>query len=164
MKENNFKLDTKNPAKKHFLKRIGALFSLSICLTGICGISGLAGLIYQLFPGNNAGFFTVSVAWKLLYTCIMLLTFVALIKMAIDEKPFSSTLVWTIRLSGFLFLIASFGIPRLHGYQSSGFEILSSGSFVLIDGSILIPGLLLVILASVIRAGFDMQKEMDEIL
>ena len=50
------------------------------------------------------------------------------------------------------------------GYQSSGYEFLSRGSFVLIDAAIFIPGLLFVILGNIIMEGFSMQKEMDEIL
>ena len=65
---------------------------------------------------------------------------------------------------GILLLTASFVIPRLEGDQSSGYEFLSRGSFVLIDAAIFIPGLLFVILGNIIMEGFSMQKEMDEIL
>ena len=65
---------------------------------------------------------------------------------------------------GILLLTASFVIPRLEGYQSSGYEFLSRGSFVLIDAAIFIPGLLFVILGNIIMEGFSMQKEMDEIM
>ena len=63
-----------------------------------------------------------------------------------------------------MFVAASIVIPRLGGYQSSGFEICSYGSFVLIDGMFLLPGLLLIVLGRIIMAGFVMQKELDEIL
>ena len=80
------------------------------------------------------------------------------------SKPFSGTLTWCIRIIGALFVLASLVIPRLDGYQPSDFRILSSGDFVLIDGSILIFGLLLIILGNIVMAGFSMQKEMNEIL
>lgn len=38
------------------------------------------------------------------------------------------------------------------------------GDFVLIDGKMLVPGILLIVLGNLVMAGFDMQKEMDEIL
>lgn len=61
-------------------------------------------------------------------------------------------------------MTAALLLPRLQGYESSGFEILHFGDVTLIDGFILLPGLLLLILSSLIESGFTMQKEMDEIL
>ena len=39
-----------------------------------------------------------------------------------------------------------------------------SGSVTLIDGSILMIGVLLLIFAGIIKEGFSMQKELDEVL
>ena len=163
MKENIFRTDSTQSEKKEFLKRIGAVFSLSIILTGIAGIAGAVSLIGTAVDGVDQ-LCSAKAAWQILYTAVILLVFVSLIKIAIDEKPFSQTLTWTIRLIGIFFIAASVVIPRLSGYQSSGFEFFSSGSFVLIDLGVLLPGFLFVILANIIKAGFDMQREMDEIL
>lgn len=59
---------------------------------------------------------------------------------------------------------SSFILPRLSGYRDSGFEIMHSGSVTLIDGSILMIGVLLLIFAGIIKEGFSMQKELDEVL
>lgn len=102
--------------------------------------------------------------WRTFIEVITLIIFFSLIMLIINKRPFSKNLTWSIRIIGILFAIAAFVIPRLQGYESSGIEIFASGSFVLIDGAILIPGLLLIILGNIIMAGFDMQKEIDEIL
>lgn len=65
---------------------------------------------------------------------------------------------------GVLLMAAAFLLPRLEGYRPSGFDIISSGDFVLIDGIEFLPGMLLIILSSMIKAGFAMQREIDEIL
>ena len=57
-----------------------------------------------------------------------------------------------------------FFFPRLSGYRDSGFEIMHFGSVTLIDGSILMIGVLLLIFAGIIKEGFSMQKELDEVL
>ena len=90
-----------------------------------------------------------------------------LIRIALDlgeGKVFSRTLTICVWLIGAVITAASMGIPRLPDYQSSGFEILSHGNFVLIDGAILIPGILLAILGSLIQEGFKLQKDEEEIL
>ena len=87
-----------------------------------------------------------------------------LVKILVDEKPFSKTLTWCIRIMGVMFMASAVIFPRLSGFQSSGFDIFASGDFVLIDGKMLVPGILLIVLGNLVMAGFDMQKEMDEIL
>jgi predicted transporter len=164
MKENDFTTDITAVGKKNFLHRIGACFMAAICLTGLRSIAGILGIIAGIRENvwNEVGM--ASFVWKIFLTVIIVLLFCSLVKMAIDEKPFSGTLTWCIRIIGALFVLASLVIPRLDGYQPSDFRILSSGDFVLIDGSILIFGLLLIILGNIVMAGFSMQKEMNEIL
>ena len=73
-------------------------------------------------------------------------------------RMFSGTLARCVLLLGVIYTAASVWIPRLSGYHSSGYEILSSDAFVLIDGTILLPGLLLLVLGSLIREGARMLK------
>lgn len=164
MDRNDFRTDISGYQKKDFLKQIGGIFMAAVCLTGLCSIAGIWSIVrgIQQSVWNEIG--AASFTWNAFRTVIMILIFGSLVKIAVDEKPFSKTLTWSIRIIGLLFVIASFTIPRLEGYQSSGFEIFSSGSFVLIDGAILIIGLLLIILGNIVMAGFSIQKEMDEIL
>ena len=70
-----------------------------------------------------------------------------------------------MNLIAVLTLLASFLFPRIPGYVSSGFEILRlSADFILLDGKIFLTGLFLLILSRLIGTGFEMQKEMEEIL
>ena len=41
---------------------------------------------------------------------------------------------------------------------------MQNGSFTLIDGNILTQGILLLIFAGIIKEGFSMQNELDEVL
>lgn len=101
------------------------------------------------------------------FALILIISLVGLIRIASglgEGKVFSRTLTVCVWLIGAVITAASVGIPRLPDYQSSGFEILSHGNFVLIDGTILVPGILLVILGSLIQEGFKLQKDEEEIL
>lgn len=164
MKENDFNLDTTVREKQVFLKKIRIVFTAALFLTGVLSFLGL---MMSAWGIKNRIWLQMGLAdfvWNMVLTAVMILVFVSLVKIAADEQPFSRTLTWSIRMIGILLLTASFVIPRLEGYQSSGYEFLSRGSFVLIDAAIFIPGLLFVILGNIIMEGFSMQKEMDEIL
>ena len=69
-----------------------------------------------------------------------------------------------VQMIGWLFLASSVLFPRLPGYHSSGIEIFSYGSFVLIDGINLTLGILIIIFGCLIHEGLRMQKDLDEVL
>lgn len=121
----------------------------------MCG--GIAGRVWLEIGGAEF-------AWRALIYLVLICCFVSLCRIAYDERPFSRTLVRCLRVIGGLFVLGSFIIPRLSGYQSRGFEFFSFGGFVFTDGFILLPGLLTLILSRLIEAGFEMQREKDEIL
>ena len=98
-----------------------------------------------------------------LYGCIVC-CFVFLVKIEINKTIFSRLLVRCIRIIGGIVTVASVVLPRLSGYKDSGFTIMSYGSFTLIDGWILMIGVLLLIFAGIIKEGFSMQNELDEVL
>lgn len=164
MKDNDFRTDTDYVIKKKFSEKVGSLLTIAIFLTGFGSIGGMWSIISAVRDGSWNEIGVNAFAWRsLMFLCIFC-AFIALMKIAIDEKPFSKTLaicLWTI---GGLVMVASILFPRLSGYRSSGFELFSSKSFVLIDGMILVVGILFIILGSLIKAGFEMQKEMEEIL
>ena len=106
------------------------------------------------------GFTSVSAVWRemgacqfakmvVLYGCI-LCCFVFLLKIEINKTFFSKLLVRCIRIIGGIVTTASFVLPRLSGYEDSGFTIISYGSFTLIDGWTLMIGILLLIFAGII--------------
>ena len=76
----------------------------------------------------------------------------------VDEQPFSTTLTRGFSFIGILFMLVSVLIPRMGGYRSSGIELCSYGFFVLCDGVYLIPGILLIVLGRIIRAGFTCKE------
>lgn len=164
MKDNDFRTDTNYVIKKKFSEKVGFLLIIAIFLTGFASIGGIWSIISIVRDGawNELG--TNAFAWRSLMFLCMFCAFIALIKIAIDEKPFSQTLSICFWIIGGLVTVASFMFPRLSGYQSSGFELFSSKNFVLIDGMILVVGILFIILGSLIKDGFEIQKEMEEIL
>ncbi len=164
MKENDFYTNTEASGKKDFLKRIRGILVLAIVLTGFCSLVCAGGLIFEIQEASGGGGRMDIVAKVMLICAAMIILFVSLIKIAIDKNPFSRTLTLGIRIIGILFSAGAIVIPRLSGFQSSGFDIFSWGRFVFIDGAFFLPGLLMIILGRIIMAGFEMQKEMDEIL
>ena len=144
--------------------RMGIVFGFALFLTGFSSAGGLlflcrgiAGRVWLEIGGAEF-------AWRALIYLVLICCFLSLCRIAYDERPFSRTLVRCLRVIGGLFVLGSFIIPRLSGYQSSGFEFFSFGGFVFTDGFILLPGLLTLILSRLIEAGFEMQREKDEIL
>lgn len=164
METNDFETDTKVSPKREFLHRMNGVMICAIFLTGVCAIAGVLFFVKGI-PGKawlDMG--AIGFARRSLFYLVDLCALVSLLKIAIDEKPFSKTLTACIRIIAGLYIAASVLLPRLPGYQSSGFSLFWTRDFTLIDGANLLTGLLLLILSCLIQAGFAMQKEMDEIL
>lgn len=163
MENQTFTLDTQKTVKQNFLEKVKIPFNIALLLTGISSIGGVIfivrGIVEQIWKEMGTAQF---VQKGFSYLSIIFI-FISLVKMLVDEKPFSRTLSYCIRLISALYLVGAVLFPRLSGYQSSGFTILSS-SVVLIDGAILSLGLLLYIFSVLIEEGFSLQKEVDEIL
>ncbi|MDO4338876.1 MAG: DUF2975 domain-containing protein [Eubacteriales bacterium] len=164
MKDNDFRTDTNNVIKKNFSEKVGSLLMIATFLTGIGSIGGVWSMISMIKDGSWSEIGINAFAWRSLMFLCMFCAFIALVKIAIDEKPFSKTLSVCLWIIGGLIIAASIVFPRLSGYRSSGFELFSGKNFVLIDGMILVVGILFIILGSLIKDGFEMQKEMEEIL
>lgn len=164
MNTNDFQTNTDSGIRKTFSGRLKGLLAVSVFLTGFCSIGGTVFFIRAVRDGAWRDMGITPFAWKILIFLCMLCAFIALLRIAVEERPFSKTLSACVWLIGGLFTAASILFPRLPGYQSSGFELFSGKHFVLIDGTVLMAGILLLILGSLIKAGFEMQKEMDEIL
>lgn len=164
MAQNDYHMDSRKKEEKQFPPRIKVLVFCAIFLTGIFLISRACLLGLIVAKGRAGEIEMMDGAWQLLLTASMLCCFLSLIKIARDKKPFSNILAYCLWVVGVLFTVAAVIFPRLSGYQTSGFEIFSQGSFVLMDGAILLPGLLFILFGSLIKAGFQMQKEIDEIL
>ncbi len=164
MNPNDFHTDTNGTHKKFFSRKLRVLIGFSIFLTGFATVGCIARLISDINTHTWAENGIMPFAWRILLLLCVFLSFISLVKIAADKKPFSKILSVAVQMIGGLFLLASVVFPRLPDYTSSGFELLSKGTFVLIDGWILLPGLLLTILGRLINAGSKIQEEIDEII
>lgn len=164
MSKNDFTMNTAVHGKKADLKRMKYLIGFTIVLTGVFSLSGIMFMILGTIDSiwkeiGMATFIQQSVLYVSM-SCI----FISLIKMKLDNRLFSETLVKCINFIGAIFAISSFVVPRLSGYVSSGFELIAIDSFVLLDGTLLTFGLLFIILGILIKIAFETQNEMDEVL
>ena len=164
MSTSDFKTDTNLYNKKAYLRKIKSILGFSLSLTGMVSASGiifiLFGVKHELW--NDIG--VASFAYQILKYASVTSVFIALLKIVFGDNPFSQTLVICIKSIGIMFTLASFGMPRLPEYTSTGFELFAWNDFVLLDGGLLTIGLLFIILSTLIKIAFEMQKEMDEIL
>lgn len=155
----------KNQQEEVFQGKFGALLSFSIFFTGIIslmgiayGVMGIRGKIWET-PDKMTNYWN-----NLLFFLIIICCFVMLIKMAIDEKPFSSALSKGIHLIGILLLGAAFLFPHLDGFQSSGFQLLAIGEKYYIEGRYFMEGLLFLLFARILKYGLEYQKEIETLL
>lgn len=97
---------------------------------------------------------------------VYLTAFVILLVMNVSERPFSRTLVRGVTVIGLFYVLFAVLLPRLpdYVYKGAGIGILVLQGRPLLDGAYLLPGLLFFLLGAILRAGFTMQRELDEIL
>lgn len=140
------------------------VLGISIGLTGILSMVGLGfisfGISERVWQTEGVTFFCN----QILFYLSILVCFTALISIAVVKRPFSRILTGCIMTIGVLFVTASIVFPRFTGYKNSGFQILSRGSFTLIDGFFLLIGLLIILFAKLLRYGFQYQNNSDMIL
>lgn len=144
-----------------FSRSFKLVLAISIFLTGIMSFAGIsylvAGISSKMWLEDGINAFL----YQSLMCISILLCFIALINIAIVKKPFSKILVWCTMAIGSIFTLAAFIFPRFEGYKCSGFRIISTGKFTLIDGSLLMLGLLGLLFSKVIQYGFAYQIEAD---
>ena len=164
MEDNIYKTNVEMKPKRSFSRGFRFLLRLGIFLTGCMSLSAVCfvgwGISDRIWQEIGACQFARMVV---LYGCIVC-CFVFLVKIEINKTIFSRLLVRCIRIIGGIVTVASVVLPRLSGYKDSGFTIMSYESFTLIDGWILMIGVLLLIFAGIIKEGFSMQNELDEVL
>lgn len=164
MKENDFAVDTRPARKQSFAQKNEILIGLGIFLT----LPYAAWGIYNPFALLHGGPLSKTIlpfAYAELYEVVMLIVFTTMCRLLMNKRPFSKSLVNAMQWIGGLFTAAAVLIPRLPGYTSRGYDILAlSEDFILIDGQLFVAGMLFLILARLVKEGFEMQREMDEIL
>lgn len=162
--QNDFLTNTQKSERTLFSRRARIILDLSIVSTGLYSIAGILGLIRGILERRWEAIGITAFAWKQLYLLIILCSFLSLLKIALDERPFSRILCRCLWLIGGIFAAASVVFPRFPDYRSSGFELFSHDSFVLVDGMFLMTGFLFVVLGCLISAGVRMQAELDATL
>lgn len=144
--------------------RFGALLSGALFLTGFCALGGLITLIYYAVEGAY-GLTAVQVGARVLRELCLIVSLAGLVSIALHEgRPFTRVLVRCVGLIGGMIAVSSAVFPRLSGYAPSGISIFSSGDFVLIDGAQLLAGLLLLVLAGLLKEGTHLQRELDDVI
>lgn len=144
-----------------FSKSFKFILSLSIFLTGIVTFAGIAfvisGFLSQVWVKESMNYYLLN---SLIIICITI-CFAALIGIAVMKKPFSKILIYCIMTIGIIFVLASLTFSHIPGYKTSGFTILSDGSFTLFDGTLLMFGVLGILFAKIMHYGFLFQKNSD---
>ena len=99
-----------------------------------------------------------SIASQELYFLVMTIAGISVLKMMLSDKTFSKALVQCTRLEGYLIAVASVIFPLLPGYQASG------STFFFCDFVLLLRGVLLIIMAELLKEAVAMLKELSEVL
>ncbi len=149
--------------KKEFMKRIALPFGAALFLTGFYSIAGVISLFRPDIPYGAGSAFWIKAAPRLVFLASMLCAFAALIKAALDSRPFSRTLTVCMKIISVLYLALSFGLPRIPGY-STDFQVFGGTKGTLFDGIYLMVGVLLWLLAAVLQVGFEQQDDLDHTL
>ena len=152
--------------KKEFIRRIRFPFGIALLLTGFFSVMGTISVIRAFlrgFPNGGGSAFWIAATPRLVFLASMLCAFAALIKAALDSRPFSKTLAVCMKIISVLYLALSFGLPRISGYNAD-FQIFGNSKVTLLDGTYLMVGVLLWLLAAVLRVGFEQQNDLDHTL
>ena len=140
------------------------------------GFKILLGLGIFLSGINSVFFFYFIVHWRqevtnitepfeftkklnnLLFYSIILLCFIMLVSIAISKRPFNSALYRLGVAIGVL--VTAFIFPRFKGYKAA-FKIFSVKGHFLANGDYLIIGLLILVMALLMRYGYKYQSNSD---
>lgn len=158
MEKGIFKLDTKKSIKKNFLERIKIPFYGALLLTGIFSAMGIMMVISALISHKWKVMGVAQFVQIMFSYLIIICIFISLIKILIDEKPFSKTLCSCMRIISLLYIGAAILFQFLPGYESSG------NTIFFVEAEMLLKCLLIYVFSILIEEGFKMQKELDEIL
>lgn len=164
MRENIFTTNTEPRKKSAFSRGFKFSLGLGIFLTGVMSLPGMVCVIWGITEQiwKEMGVFRF-VQNAMLYICI-LCCFICMITISKSKRMYSKAVVVCVRIIGWLITVSAFLLPRLPDYKSSGFEIVQYHTFTLIDGGKLMLGIIFLVFARIIKEGFSMQKELDEVL
>ena len=96
----------------------------------------------------------------MLFWTIIFLCFIMLVSIAISKRPFNRALYRLGITIGIIITVSAFLFPRIEGYDAN-FQILSNGRHFVADGFYLIIGLLILVMALLMRYGYKYQSNSD---
>ena len=96
----------------------------------------------------------------MLFWTIIFLCFIMLVSIAISKRPFNRALYRLGTTIGIIITVSAFLFPRIEGYDAN-FQILSNGRHFVADGFYLIIGLLILVMALLMRYGYKYQSNCD---
>lgn len=96
----------------------------------------------------------------MLFWTIIFLCFIMLVSIAISKRPFNRALYKLGTIIGIIITISAFLFPRIEGYDAN-LQILSNGKHFVADGFYLIIGLLILVMALLMRYGYKYQSNSD---
>lgn len=164
MSENVFTTNTEPRKKSAFSRGFKFSLGLGVFLTGFVSLPGMVYVIWGIAEQKWKEMGVSGFAQQtMMYICI-LCCFICMVAISKSKRMYSRSVVLCVRTIGWLITVSAFLLPRLPDYKSSGFEIVQYHAFTLIDGGKLMVGIIFLVFARIIKEGFSMQKELDEIL
>ena len=136
---------------------------LCLIFTGLCAIQAVVNItqwtLWQAWNIMGAAKFLYHLTWNV----AILIFFFTILFLYWSHKPFNRVLAKGIYIIGLLFILVSFIVARISpaGFIPSGIFFMRWHDFVLADGSYLILGVICILIASIFRAGYRLQNEVD---
>lgn len=96
----------------------------------------------------------------MLFWTIIFLCFIMLVSIAISKRPFNRALYRLGITIGIIITVSAFLFPRIEGYDAN-IRILSNEKHFVADGFYLIIGLLILVMALLMRYGYKYQSNSD---
>lgn len=96
----------------------------------------------------------------MLFWTIIFLCFIMLVSIAISKRPFNRALYRLGTTIGIIITVSAFLFPRIEGYDAN-IRILSYEKHFVADGFYLIIGLLILVMALLMRYGYKYQSNSD---
>lgn len=142
--------------------------TILICLvfTGLCAIQSVVNItqwtLWQAWNIIGAHNYLYNMTWNI----AILIFFFTILFLYWSHKPFHRILAKGMYSIGLLFILVSFIVARISpvGDIPSGIFFMKYNDFVLADGCYLILGIICILIATIFKAGYRLQDEVDAIL
>lgn len=159
-----YQMECRKRTTEKYSKRFKVLLGASVITGVLLSLAGAGAVFVDIVSQiwKTQGWYEIS--WEILIEVIMICSTVVLIKISLaeDERPFSKGGIWGVRVIGISMVVCSFLFPILNG--SSTFFVELKHWNLGVELELLLPGLLILVLGELLKAGVRMQGEIEEIL